>query len=588
MRLSELHIKGFRRIEDATIKFGDSTFIIGANNVGKSTILRAIEILLTATEKLADIEYHSYCPEGTTENECKCDEIVFEAEFINVPTEAHSWKGFKGRIIPYQETHNGETTTGNKIVYRKIYPKGSKCQPAMLCMEKTLKNKYSSCTTAQDLIDAGCDAALISREFPTLSEKIASKAGKTKIEYINELWEVDEKIIEWDKNPGGIAQNVISRLPDYVFIPADDGSGEINNKNGALITILKTLFNDVREKSEHYRNAQAHLTLLANELNPNDETSDFGILMNDLNTVMKDIFPESSIHIGATLDGPEALKPDFNIAMSSNIRTPVSYQGTGMVRSAVFALLRFRNKWLKERGESKGAGLVIGFEEPELYLHPNAANQMRDTIYELSEDYSQIVCTTHSPFMIDLSRKPRQILNSSNFEGDTIAVSSFNVSNAFKNLQEDSKPYVKMLLKMDDYVSRIFFSRLVILVEGDTEDIVMRETFKRLPSTVRRVVYSEVQVIKARGKGALIPLIKYLNLLNIKYIVLHDRDGGTPKAEVMNPAIANTLSDNGRRIMLSECIEDLLGYPAPNSEKPFTAFRCVSAWGQSWNDIPAA
>ena len=311
-------------------------------------------------------------------------------------------------------------------------------------------------------------------------------------------------------------------------------------------------------------------------------------MMGDLNNVMKDIFPESSLHIDATLDGPEALKPDFNISMASNIQTPVAYQGTGLVRSAVFALLRFRNKWLKDRGESKGNGLIIGFEEPELYLHPNAANQMRDTIYELSEGYSQIVCTTHSPHMIDISRKPRQILNCSNFDCNSIRIIPFNVSDAFVKLNSEDKPYVKMLLKIDDYVSRIFFAGTVVLVEGDTEDIVMRETIRRMPSEVRKKVCSEVQIVKARGKGALIPLIRYLNILKISYVAVHDRDDGTPGAKRMNKPISDSIGDTGRVIVFCECLEDELGYPVPSCEKPFTAYKNVSGWGERWEDVPLA
>ncbi|WP_318351617.1 hypothetical protein [Klebsiella pneumoniae] len=45
-----------------------------------------------------------------------------------------------------------------------------------------------------------------------------------------------------------------------------------------------------------------------------------------------------------------------------------------MVRAAVFGLLRFRQEWLRKRGED-ARSLIIGFEEPEIYLHPSAANK---------------------------------------------------------------------------------------------------------------------------------------------------------------------------------------------------------------------
>ncbi|WP_318351672.1 AAA family ATPase [Klebsiella pneumoniae] len=50
---------------------------------------------------------------------------------------------------------------------------------------------------------------------------------------------------------------------------------------------------------------------------------------------------------------------------------------------------------VEKRGED-ARSLIIGFEEPEIYLHPSAANQMRDIIYDLSGLSSQII-TTHSP-----------------------------------------------------------------------------------------------------------------------------------------------------------------------------------------------
>lgn len=113
-------------------------------------------------------------------------------------------------------------------------------------------------------------------------------------------------------------------------------------------------------------------------------------------------------------DPNKAIQPDFNIEIHSNVRTPVQLQGTGVIRSVVFALLRYKNtRDLKKihKGEYVRP-LLIGFEEPELYLHPSAAQKMRETIYSLAEEsQNQIVCTTHSTYMIDLSQKPSQILN---------------------------------------------------------------------------------------------------------------------------------------------------------------------------------
>lgn len=52
MKLHELDIEGFRRIKQAKIIMGDATFLIGANNAGKSTALRAIDYLLSNKKQL--------------------------------------------------------------------------------------------------------------------------------------------------------------------------------------------------------------------------------------------------------------------------------------------------------------------------------------------------------------------------------------------------------------------------------------------------------------------------------------------------------------------------------------------------------
>lgn len=59
--------------------------------------------------------------------------------------------------------------------------------------------------------------------------------------------------------------------------------------------------------------------------------------------------------------------------------------------------------------------------------------------------------------------------------------------------------------------------------------------------------------------------------------VIHDRDGGTPGAESFNAPIAAAVGDASKVIMLEECIEDLLGYPAPSGENRLRRIRKHSA-----------
>lgn len=421
--------------------------------------------------------------------------------------------------------------------------------------------------------------------FKDLDKKMNAK-DKDLLMEIDELWDlIDED--EWVVNPGGIPAVVLSKMPRFIRIPADSSAFEIEDvKKGVLGKTLSELFEEVRDSSVNYKNAQEALNKLSDEMNPSDGSSKFGEMMNDLNSVLSSVFPESKIHAKADLSDPDkVLLPAFAIQLSSNIKTPVSHQGTGMVRAAVFGMLRYRQKWITERDGQSSRSLIIGFEEPEIYLHPSASNQMRDTIYELSSKASQIIATTHSPYMIDLSRNPRQVLNkfSSTIAGTQCL--SFNVSDEFLKLSFDDQSYVKMILKMDDYVARCFFTKKVVIVEGDTEDVVFREAIKALPDADRLKIRASFEVIKARGKATIIGLCKYFNSLGVEYCVIHDRDAGVAGAEKFNAPIKAAAGGHTVHV-LGECIEDVLGYPAPESEKPLTAYEFTKSWNGEWGKVP--
>lgn len=589
MKLHTLQIEGFRKIRNAKVNFGDATFLIGENNVGKSTVLAALKYLLSDIKKLNDFDYSQQInAEG--QQTMNSDKVVFTAEFRNVPHEIINERGFnRQRLISYQPTD--ENDSGLSFIYRKTYSKNEDVIIEMKLHNQTLKAIFNDCTTPKSYVDAGASEDIMKSVFgeTDFTKKITEK-NKVKLSDIPELWDIDPENEEWVRNPGGIAGNVLSKLPHFLLIPAEDKASEmgVDGKNGTMISILQELFKEVREQSENYRRAQEYLNKLAEELDPADEEKEIGKMMKGLNNVINDVFPSAKINATANLNDPDSvLKPIFDITMSSNVSTPINYQGTGMIRAAVFSLLRFRKQWEDRRNDGFKRGIIIGFEEPEIYLHPNAANKMRNTIYELATQNSQIVCTTHSPYMIDLSKKPRQVLNSFSINSNSfVDIVPFNISGEFTQLQADDQGYIKMLQKMDDYLSRVFFAKRVIIVEGDTEDVVLKSTIELMPSDSKNRITSDFEIVKARGKAAIISLVKYLKAMGIKPFVIHDRDQETPGATRFNQPILDALDgDANRRFMMAECIEDELGYPAPSSDKPFKAYKFVQNW-TSWDNVP--
>ena len=581
MRLKSIKIQNFRKLNDVEIDLGDATFLIGANNAGKSSTLDVIEYLVT-DKKLDNSCRSRYLEDG--EELTKTEDVIIEGCFDNVDATIVNQRGFNSsRLNSYLDENGNEKYSFN---YRVRLTADGKNHREIQMHQQKLKDEFVDCKKWQDFIDKGVDADVFS-EVGDLNHTLLAKERKDLEDNYPMLFEVEESN-GWFENPGGIPGNVLSKLPRFLKIKANVLAEEMEaSKSGTLHDLLSYMFDDVRKGSDHYKKAVEELQELSREMDPTDEHGAFGQLMRDLNKTVDDVFPKATINIDTDLTKAESLKPIFGVTISSNVTTDVLHQGTGLIRSAVFALLRFDKQRREQFSETDERGLIIGFEEPELFLHPNAAENMRRVIYELADSNSQIIATTHSPYMIDLSQKPKQVLNSYTLgTNDFTHVVAFNLSDAFQEIQEDDKVRVKMIQKIDDYVARVFFAQKVIIVEGDTEDIVFKRTIEVMPEEVKKVVSSDYQIIKATGKATMISFIRYLKALSVDLFVVHDEDAGTAGAMIMNAPILTALgNDSTKRLMMHNCVEDELGYTAPKSDKPFKAYKQVKDW-QTWDDVP--
>ncbi|MBO0477424.1 ATP-dependent endonuclease [Vagococcus sp. DIV0080] len=603
MKLHKIQIEGYRRHYDTEIMFSNASFLIGENNTGKSSILKSIELLLTDTKTLPDSFFFKFFQD---EDISSCDKIILTAEFRGVPDAASEWVGFKGRIFPYTTTTpDGNEVTGNSIFYRKTFVSNSQRTIEMRARKKTIKAEFKNLKKISEFTKKGLkEELLIGSKFE--NENRESNLSKAKLEEFLDTFENKIDFFdysneeEWAQNPGGIAGNVLSKLPKVLYIPAHDGSENLGETKGTFQNILSELFTDVRKESDNYKKAQEYLDKLAAEMNPEDSTTEFGKMMEGLNGVLDGVFAGIGLNAQAELsNADDAIKPKFSVSMTSNIPTSVEMQGTGVIRSTVFALLRYKALRDMEK-KSDDRSLIICFEEPELYLHPNAANQMRDTIYALAmTSNNQIVCSTHSPYMIDLSKQTGQVLNYLSASNSSVTTNSFsdikcelvnnspfNIQEAFTALQSNERDLVKLILKIDDYLARIFFAKNILIVEGDTEEIVLKETISLMPDEMKKNVLCNWQIVRARGKGTIISLVKYLKAMGITPYVMHDLDNNVAGAKIMNEPIREVLNDDSRLTVLENCIEDILGYEPPSNDKPYKAYQHTQAnWQNDYNKI---
>jgi predicted ATP-binding protein involved in virulence len=570
MRLLQIDIENFRRLAAATVHFSPSTFIVGPNNTGKSSIIAAIEALLSLEKgnlSQADILEHS---DGT-----RAGRTTITAYFGDIPADVAASRGFRGRVV------------NNKFVYRKSLT-SEKTKATIETQEypSTPNLQFAKAKTVKDLLDGGIPEDAVKDALGGTDPE--TKLPKDWQRSIPDALEFDTTAEPtWVQNPGGIPQNVLSRLPRLIHIPALTDSKEIESdeKRFALGECLSLLFEDLIGANPLAEDIETKLKELEGQMNPADDSSLVHRLVKEINTIIADVFPRCGIAVTPSLQNLlEILRPKYDIKVFSNIHTGAARQGAGLIRTCAFAMLRYHAR-LKFQKELQTRPILVAFEEPELFLHPSAANLLRDTIYALGQS-DQTICTTHSPWMIDLSRDLQSVTRTAIGDDDSAVAINYGVSSALGKLAPEDRDRVKVVQVFDDELSRVFFAERVVVVEGDSEILAIRNTVRLLPDQRQKAIAARYQLVKARGKAAIISLVRYLRELHIDPVVIHDGDYGVAGAEVFNGPIANAVGNPDAVIVLDRCLEEVLGYAPPSSDKPYHSFIQTAKW-KSVDEVPA-
>ena len=87
MKLKSIKIEGFRKHYSTEVICEDTTFLIGPNNAGKSSVLKAIKYLLEDKKKIDDSDFCCFI-NNNNEVERLTDKVIITAEFNNLTTDA--------------------------------------------------------------------------------------------------------------------------------------------------------------------------------------------------------------------------------------------------------------------------------------------------------------------------------------------------------------------------------------------------------------------------------------------------------------------------------------------------------------------
>lgn len=539
-KLKKLIVKNFRCIGSTPVEIDldDIVVLVGPNNVGKSTILRAYEVVMNHGSKAGELALEDFPNEKI--DALGLPEIELQT-YVKDDKPADHWL--------FRDSETQQTYVKERWIWSAPGPPKRQGHPA-------------NSDDWDDHVPWGApNVAKVRRPQPQRIDAFASPE-----EQANKIIELLKKALldraKQTNDDGGQSLSAFTRLKNHIATV----------QNEVLIETQSTI-----------TNIETQLTSLIEEV-----FTGFRVTL--------DAKPEE---IGDKALNLFAANPILRMGPADGHLAPIDKQGSGARRTLLWAALKLLGeqapppktakatpkKPAAETNESTEGSRpnVLLIDEPEICLHPNAIREACRVLYDLARAGSnwQVMVTTHSPAFIDLARDNTTIVRVERNESGAIEGTTVFRPDRVR-LDDNDRKNLKLLNVWDPYVGEFFFGGRTILVEGDTEYSVFRWLIDEDRNT-----FKNIHVVRARGKGILISLIKILNHFGAGYSVLHDSDrppttGETNSAWGTNQSIIDAVNacPDPARVRLVAAVPDFEGAifgTLATSDKPFKAVTAVTS-----------
>jgi predicted ATP-dependent endonuclease of OLD family len=454
MKLAKLKIQNFRGLkgENNEIDFSNSNiiFLIGQNNVGKSTYLRAYEFFTNAKQIASVEDFYNHASYNSP--------IVIEGWFTKEDVDEED-VDLKGKS------------------------KDADWLTKWICKDNFIK---------------------IRKEWKESNKSF-------------DKFTLDPTENNWVTNGfGGMDTLFTKHAPKPIAISAMEDQSSLEEKVNKLIQ--DDFIKKVKENySDDYNNLIAGIKNLQSKITGSDDVEK---LNSELNTHFQKVFADLTLKIQASKDENIKLEDAFKknhsviVEKKENPRKETFLQnGHGVIRQALFNFLTF----LKKENDNNRKQYLILFEEPEVFLHPKTAYKLRESLYELAENSPyQIICATHSPLMIDISKPHSSLVKVVKQTDET--TQTYQIGENVFGRDEEQKQRVQMINRFNPHICEAFYADKVILVEGDTETIVYRYLLEQFYPN------EKIFVLNTGSKNNIPFFQEILTKFCIEHYVIHDMD----------------------------------------------------------------
>lgn len=573
MKICHVKIHNWRSIRDLDIDFEDIMIFIGQNNHGKSNILSALLFFFGET--------------GCTELDFKkgSEDLFVEVEFKEL--DDHDKAQFQKYL-----------TSDNHIKVKKQIIKGCNFEYHGYCEipnDDYLKEEKISDFTNRDKInstplkDLVPSAGRITKEIVKEAQEKYIQNNKTSITFQYDLEATNFLGLK------SVAQGIFGNI---FFIPAVKNATEEFNVKGKSIfnQLLSNVINEMSSSNQQYIDAKKKIAELTQTLNKNISDGSLNESRPEQITKLEKIIEDelkkwhTTINIEITPpDIDEVLKVGTSVWVDDGVPTDIVRKGHGLQRALIFALIKAWANISKEIRQKEAQATeektsrkasesnYFIFEEPELYLHPQAQRELFYSLKELSQVNNQVLLSTHSSSFIDLEmyKSICKVYKTDVNEGSKI----LQCTEDLFNLDDDKKNF-NIAYWINPDRGELFFAEKIILVEGPTDKTIIPYLSKNL--SLFKYEYTQID---CGGKDNIKIYIHLLNKFKLPYVAVYDKDNQTTKksdaiatANKSSREIEDAIDKNlGKSVIFDNDLEEEIGITDDcNKNKPYFALKYVS------------
>ncbi|MBX3598518.1 MAG: ATP-dependent endonuclease [Rhizobiaceae bacterium] len=552
MQIHSIRIENYRSILILETILDKTTAIVGGNNAGKSTVLKAIDLFFSSSPNISVNDYYMHDTSRT---------ISIAIEFYHLtPAESaefgHAIHNHKLKVV--REFGGEAGLAGEYSVFAYVNP-----DFADLRKERNGTNRrsmYAALRKTYDLPPANGD-------------------------------EIDEALREWERsNPKNLNYTVVQNFfgaknvalgkltkKTYVrFVPAvKDAYDEVSDsRKSPVVNLLSEIVKQsIENRKEYIQFIERSNNELSALTDPNNipQLSDFG---SKLSHSLHRYYSDTNLIAGLNTANEISVKlptPTVNV-LHRGLQLDIGQVGHGLQRAILFSIIQFlAEQQSPQDDETQQADfdqaqsdIILLIEEPEIYQHPIKQILFYQAFKDVSEHFNkqngirvQIVYATHSEKFIDIVDVDRIRVVSKCDENGEIGTRCMNLSiddftrdmASHLNVQPMSINTFRAGLHIfSREISEGFFADKVILVEGVSDREILKAAYIRSGIDPLR---EGVAIIQCDGKTKIDkPLLAFKKLgIRVYPVFDNDRLGNNKEGAIRRNRLLQS-------IVGCRCIED--------------------------------